>query len=93
MTDLVELQDVGKYLSVTAIVWVLADVAGPLLGGVFAQSVFRKLPMASLGNANMVLQIRDLEMVLLDQLDHLPHELRCCRLRLEAPRYREDRLV
>ncbi|KAI0837754.1 putative efflux pump antibiotic resistance protein [Hypoxylon sp. FL0890] len=37
ITDLVDLQDVGKFLSITGIVWALADVAGPLLGGVFAQ--------------------------------------------------------
>ncbi|KAK5999257.1 Efflux pump dotC [Cladobotryum mycophilum] len=37
LTDLVDLQDVGKYLSLTAAIWAIADVAGPLLGGVFSQ--------------------------------------------------------
>jgi len=37
LTDLVELQEVGKFLSITGIVWALADVAGPLLGGAFSQ--------------------------------------------------------
>ncbi|ORY58749.1 putative efflux pump antibiotic resistance protein [Pseudomassariella vexata] len=37
ITDLVDLQDVGKFLAITGIVWALADVAGPLLGGVFSQ--------------------------------------------------------
>ncbi|KAM0577328.1 hypothetical protein ACHAQF_005337 [Verticillium nonalfalfae] len=37
LTDLVPLQDVGKYLAVTAIVWGIADIAGPLLGGAFSQ--------------------------------------------------------
>lgn len=39
VTDLVALRDVGKYLSITAIVWAIADVAGPLLGGAFSQHV------------------------------------------------------
>ncbi|KAF2123486.1 putative efflux pump antibiotic resistance protein [Dothidotthia symphoricarpi CBS 119687] len=37
VTDLVPLKDVGKYLSITGLIWVVADVAGPLLGGVFSQ--------------------------------------------------------
>ena len=37
VTDLVPLRDVGKYISFTGLVWALADVAGPLLGGVFSQ--------------------------------------------------------
>ncbi|KGO69080.1 Major facilitator superfamily domain, general substrate transporter [Penicillium expansum] len=39
VTDLVPLRDVGKYISFTGLVWALADVAGPLLGGVFSQYV------------------------------------------------------
>ncbi|PVH93062.1 putative efflux pump antibiotic resistance protein [Periconia macrospinosa] len=35
--DLVPFKDVGKYLSITGVVWIVADVAGPLLGGVFSQ--------------------------------------------------------
>ncbi|KAF3916148.1 hypothetical protein AA313_de0203761 [Arthrobotrys entomopaga] len=37
ITDLVPLKDVGNYLATTALVWALADVAGPLLGGIFSQ--------------------------------------------------------
>ena len=37
VTDLVPLKDAGKYISFTALVWALADVAGPLLGGAFSQ--------------------------------------------------------
>lgn len=33
------LRDVGKYISFTALVWAIADVAGPLLGGAFSQYV------------------------------------------------------
>ena len=39
ITDLVPLRDVGKYLSFTAVVWAIADVMGPLLGGLFSQYV------------------------------------------------------
>ncbi|EPS39273.1 hypothetical protein H072_6934 [Dactylellina haptotyla CBS 200.50] len=39
ITDLVPLRDAGKYLATTALVWALADVAGPLLGGIFSQYV------------------------------------------------------
>ncbi|KAI9803981.1 MAG: hypothetical protein M1833_000262 [Piccolia ochrophora] len=39
LTDLVPLRDVGKYLAFTALVWAIADVAGPLLGGAFSQYV------------------------------------------------------
>jgi MFS family permease len=39
VTDLVPLQDVGKYLSFSGLVWVIADVLGPLLGGAFSQYV------------------------------------------------------
>lgn len=39
ITDLVPLRDVGKYLATTALVWAIADVAGPLLGGIFSQYV------------------------------------------------------
>lgn len=35
--DLVSLRDAGKYLSFISLVWAIADVAGPLLGGVFSQ--------------------------------------------------------
>ncbi|MCJ1378610.1 hypothetical protein MMC17_001709 [Xylographa soralifera] len=38
-TDLVPLRDVGKYIATTAVVWGIADVAGPLLGGAFSQYV------------------------------------------------------
>ncbi|KAF3910726.1 hypothetical protein ABW21_db0208872 [Orbilia brochopaga] len=37
ITDLVPLKDVGNYLATTALVWAVADVAGPLLGGIFTQ--------------------------------------------------------
>jgi EmrB/QacA subfamily drug resistance transporter len=37
VTDLVPLKDVGKYLSFTGLVWAIADVAGPLVGGAFAE--------------------------------------------------------
>ena len=37
ITDLVPLRDVGKYLSFTALIWAIADVLGPLLGGIFSQ--------------------------------------------------------
>jgi Major Facilitator Superfamily len=37
ITDLVPLRDVGKYLSFTAAIWAVADVLGPLLGGIFSQ--------------------------------------------------------
>jgi MFS family permease len=40
ITDLVPLRDVGKYISFTALVWAIADVAGPLLGGAFSQYVY-----------------------------------------------------
>lgn len=33
------IRDVGKYISFTAFVWAIADVAGPLLGGAFSQYV------------------------------------------------------
>ncbi|KAI9044182.1 MDR family MFS transporter [Aspergillus affinis] len=39
ITDLVPLRDVGKYISFTGLVWAIADVAGPLLGGAFSQYV------------------------------------------------------
>ena len=39
VTDLVPLRDVGKYISFTGLVWAIADVAGPLLGGAFSQYV------------------------------------------------------
>ncbi|KAL4816521.1 putative efflux pump antibiotic resistance protein [Aspergillus spinulosporus] len=39
LTDLVPLRDVGKYVSVTGLVWAIADVAGPLLGGAFSEFV------------------------------------------------------
>ncbi|KAL3428929.1 putative efflux pump antibiotic resistance protein [Aspergillus tetrazonus] len=39
LTDLVPLRDVGKYVSVTGLVWAIADVAGPLLGGAFSAFV------------------------------------------------------
>ncbi|KAF8247314.1 putative efflux pump antibiotic resistance protein [Wilcoxina mikolae CBS 423.85] len=39
ITDLVPLQDVGKYLSFAGLVWAIADVVGPLLGGAFSQYV------------------------------------------------------
>ncbi|KAJ6263866.1 Efflux pump dotC [Drechslerella dactyloides] len=37
ITDLVPLKDVGNYLATTALVWAVADVLGPLLGGIFTQ--------------------------------------------------------
>ncbi|PGH13506.1 hypothetical protein AJ79_03636 [Helicocarpus griseus UAMH5409] len=37
VTDLVPLQHAGKYISFTGLVWAIADVAGPLLGGAFSQ--------------------------------------------------------
>ncbi|KAE8211064.1 hypothetical protein CF327_g5139 [Tilletia walkeri] len=37
--DLVPLRDVGKYLSSVAAIWAIADLLGPLLGGVFTQKV------------------------------------------------------
>ena len=37
VTELVPLRDVGKYISFTGLVWAIADVAGPLLGGAFSQ--------------------------------------------------------
>ncbi|KAK6359046.1 hypothetical protein TWF696_000217 [Orbilia brochopaga] len=37
ITDLVPLKDVGNYLATTALVWAIADVAGPLLGGIFTE--------------------------------------------------------
>lgn len=40
VTDLVPLRDVGKYLSFAGLVWAIADVAGPLMGGAFAQYDF-----------------------------------------------------
>ncbi|KAL4996793.1 major facilitator superfamily domain-containing protein [Aspergillus recurvatus] len=39
ITDLVPLRDVGKYISFTGLVWAIADVAGPLLGGAFSEFV------------------------------------------------------
>lgn len=39
VTDLVPLRDVGKYISFTGLIWAIADVAGPLLGGAFSQYV------------------------------------------------------
>ncbi|KAI9375259.1 putative efflux pump antibiotic resistance protein [Aspergillus egyptiacus] len=39
ITDLVPLRDVGKYISFTGLVWAIADVAGPLLGGAFSQYI------------------------------------------------------
>ncbi|KAL6234755.1 hypothetical protein BDW75DRAFT_240777 [Aspergillus navahoensis] len=39
ITDLVQLRDVGKYISFTGLVWAIADVAGPLLGGAFTEFV------------------------------------------------------
>ncbi|MCJ1436469.1 hypothetical protein MMC27_005848 [Xylographa pallens] len=36
-TDLVPLRDVGKYIATTAVVWGIADIAGPILGGVFSE--------------------------------------------------------
>ncbi|EAW12275.1 MFS transporter/fungal specific transcription factor domain-containing protein [Aspergillus clavatus NRRL 1] len=39
ITNLVPLRDIGKYISFTGLVWAIADVAGPLLGGAFSQYV------------------------------------------------------
>ncbi|KAF7134198.1 hypothetical protein CNMCM5793_005926 [Aspergillus hiratsukae] len=39
VTDLVPLRDVGKYISFTGLVWAIADIAGPLLGGAFSQYI------------------------------------------------------
>ncbi|RAL01132.1 MDR family MFS transporter [Aspergillus ibericus CBS 121593] len=39
VTDIVPLRDVGKYVSFAGLVWAIADVAGPLLGGAFSQYV------------------------------------------------------
>ncbi|KAF4546140.1 Siderophore transporter, RhtX/FptX family [Lasiodiplodia theobromae] len=39
VTDLVPLREVGKYLALAGLVWAIADVAGPLLGGAFSQYV------------------------------------------------------
>jgi MFS family permease len=48
VTDLVPLKDVGKYLSITGLIWVVADVAGPLLGGAFSQYVVYLCIMSNL---------------------------------------------
>jgi MFS family permease len=45
VTDLVPLRDVGKYISFTGLIWAIADVAGPLLGGAFSQYVELKFLM------------------------------------------------
>lgn len=37
VTELVPLRDIGKYVSFTGLIWAIADVAGPLLGGAFSQ--------------------------------------------------------
>lgn len=39
VTDLVPLREVGKYIAFAGLVWAIADVAGPLLGGAFSESV------------------------------------------------------
>lgn len=37
VTDLVPLREVDKYLVIAGLVWAIADVAGPFLGGAFLQ--------------------------------------------------------
>ncbi|KAG7131003.1 Efflux pump dotC like protein [Verticillium longisporum] len=92
LTDLVPLQDVGKYLAVTAIVWGIADIAGPLLGGAFSQYV---VPLSISPTQSSIiclrflqLQIRDMEVLLLDQPHHLTHQFRIVAIVLKLPHNR-----
>lgn len=88
------LKDVGKYLSITGLIWVLADVAGPLLGGAFSQYAFffspNALPTITDITDTECLQICFMEMVFLDQPDDLANQSHHLYIRTEAPETRSS---
>jgi hypothetical protein len=54
VTDLVPLREVGKYLALAGLVWAIADVAGPLMGGAFSQYVAVMSTSTDVRFANLV---------------------------------------